>query len=45
MLNNKGGNKIGDEGIPHFHAFPQIKKLYLNKCGISAKGLEEFSKL
>ena len=38
-------NQIGDEGIPHLHSFPQLKKLYLWTCDISAKGVEALSKL
>ena len=43
--NNKDGNPIGNEAIPHLRSFPQVKILTLARCGISANGLEALSQL
>ena len=43
MLNNKDRNKIGDEGIPHLQAFPNVQSLNINYCKIHAEGVKKLS--
>ena len=43
-VNNVGENQIGDEGMVFLHNFPQLKNLYIQKTGITGKGVEILTK-
>lgn len=40
---NEDGNKIGDEGIKYLKKYQNLRKLYLERCGLTSEGVSTLS--
>ena len=45
IVDNSGGNKVGDEAIIYLEKFKSLTHLYLPECWIEKKGVEMLSEM